>query len=756
MKTNQKLSGILIVLFLFVSYYADCQVTFEKKYVQNCSAILPFSDGRFLMTGYSNNKLAFVFCNANGDTISKKGYVNGVEYVKGMVIGETVTGIYVAGEISQGNSPINDIMILKLDANAQVIWTKRFGIADSGLVFRKLIFDASGNVLILSRFASKNEFCLTSVSSNGLLLWSKRYVTPVGIDAESISYNSLGEIIVCGFIPLNNMMNYPNKKGNLVVATLTANGSPLWGKMLEVKTLQNTPLEGCLLDVVSKDGISYFAGLVTNDLTSEAMALSVDNQGNILNKNFFSSTSNMCKFYGFSNLMFHSNGGLVFSGGGYAMGCQKSDMVSLNLSLDTIWTRSYQNLGSAFMMNGSFLLNKAVEGGFFMTNGTVAKFDGQGGIHCFSSTPLISLDYNIVENTIQLNESSFEPLTNVMLSESSLTLNYFEYCNDTCLVNCNPVSSEFLFQLSIPDTICANSCISIVANANQSNSVFSWDWVFEGANPQSSNQSQPQNICYSHEGEYFIRLHLTSTGGIDTLIEKIIHVVDVKPNLINHQICQNQTVELNPNISNASYNWSTGESTPVITVAVDGYYLVTVSKYNCSKTDTSLVEVISAPYFEFSNSYIICPEEKLTLSGPSGSNCQFLWSNGSTSQTIQVNQPGMYWLKATNLCGSYTDSTTLVLRLDCSQELFIPTAFEPNEDGKNDCFVITGKNISDYSIVIYSRWGEQLFQSNDITNSWDGKSKGKECAFGVYTYRIEYKNIKGEKQMKMGSVTLVR
>jgi gliding motility-associated-like protein len=756
MKTNQKISGILIVVFLFVSYCAECQVTFEKKYVQNCNAMLPFMDGRFLVTGYSNNKLAFVFCDSNGDTISEKGYVNGVEYIKGMAIGETATGIYVAGEISQGNSTINDIMILKIDANAQVLWTKRFGIADSGMVFRKLVFDASGNVLILSRFASKNEFCLTSVNSDGVLLWSKRYTDQAGIDAESIAYNSLGQIVVCGFNPLNNMMNYPYKKGNLVIATLTSNGIPLWGKLLEIKTLQNNDLEGCLLDVVSRDGVSYFAGLVTNDLTSEAMALSVDNQGNIINKNFFSSTSNMCKYYGFSNLMFHSNGELVFSGGGYAMGCQKSDMVSLNLSLDTIWTRSYPNLGSAFMMNGAFLLNKAVDGGFFMTNSTIAKFDGLGRIHCFSSTPLIPLDYNIIEAPIQINEALFEPLTNVTLSETSLALNYFEYCSDTCLVNCNPTSNDLVFQLSIPDTICANSCIAIVASAIQSNSVFSWDWTFEGANPQISNLAQPQNICYSQPGEYAIRLHITSTGGLDTLIESVIQVVDVKPALEDHQICQNQTVELNTNISDATYLWSTGETTPAITVGVDGYYLVTVSKNNCSRMDTSMVDVVSAPYFQFNNSYSICPEEKLMLSGPSGSNYQFLWSNGTTNQTIEVNQPGMYWLQATNSCGSYTDSTTLAFRLDCNQEFFIPTAFEPNEDGKNDRFVITGKNIFDYSITIYSRWGEQLFQSNDITNSWDGKSKGKECPVGVYTYRIEYKNIKGEKQMKMGNVTLVR
>jgi gliding motility-associated-like protein len=743
----------LIFLFLILKQ-AEGQVTFEKKYIQNCNSVLPFADGRFLVTGASDRDLAFVFCDPKGDTVSKNGYSHGTEYVKGMNILNSANGIYVAGEISQGNSTVNDIVVLRINTEAQVIWSKRYGIADSGQIFRKMILDAAGNILILSRFSSKDEFCITSIDPNGGMLWSKRYRSVNAISGESMAVNSLGQIVVCGYTDLGVMFNYPYKKGNLIISTLASNGNLLWSKVLNVKTAQNNPLEGCLLDVVSRDGVSFFAGLVTNDLTSEALALAVDNQGNIIAKNFFSSNSNICHYYGFSNVMFSSGNEMIYSGGGYSMGCQKTDLVKLNLALDTVWTRSYGNLGNSFMMNGSFLMTNSNDNGFFMTNGSVVKFDVNGRIHCDASTPLIPLDYIIEVADIQLEVADFASLTPIILVDHPLTLNYFEYCNDTCLTDCNP-STNFDFQCIIPDTICNNSCISILSSATQNNSVFTWQWSFDGAVPANSNAAQPQNICYSIPGAYAVQLHLTSTGGIDTLINYEIQVVNVQPSLSNSQICQNQTVELNPNVQNASYQWSTGENTPAITVAADGFYTVTVSKYNCSRVDTSVVDMLSAPYFVFNDQYLICPEDKQILNGPVGTNYQYLWSNGATTSTILVNQPGKYWLRVTNPCGSFIDTALVLSRSDCDEEFFIPDAFRPT-NGSNDRFVVTAKNISNYSIGIYSRWGEQLFRSNDLANSWDGKFKGKVCEAGVYVYRIEYQNQAGEKRMKMGNVTLIR
>ncbi|XZF15936.1 gliding motility-associated C-terminal domain-containing protein [Chitinophagaceae bacterium MMS25-I14] len=88
---------------------------------------------------------------------------------------------------------------------------------------------------------------------------------------------------------------------------------------------------------------------------------------------------------------------------------------------------------------------------------------------------------------------------------------------------------------------------------------------------------------------------------------------------------------------------------------------------------------------------------------------------------------------------------------------FIPNAFSPNGDGRNDQFSIlfTDPNLHLMDINVYNRWGECVFYTNNIYHSWDGSYKGKPAEAGVYYYLIEYAI--GERQYReKGDVTLVR
>jgi len=84
---------------------------------------------------------------------------------------------------------------------------------------------------------------------------------------------------------------------------------------------------------------------------------------------------------------------------------------------------------------------------------------------------------------------------------------------------------------------------------------------------------------------------------------------------------------------------------------------------------------------------------------------------------------------------------TLSLGADYEVKLIIPNTFTPNNDNKNDVFLVKSLSpLSYYSISIRSRWGQKLFESNDIYNSWDGKYKGRVCSPGVYYYQIQYQS----------------
>ncbi|MEI6852323.1 MAG: PKD domain-containing protein [Bacteroidota bacterium] len=90
--------------------------------------------------------------------------------------------------------------------------------------------------------------------------------------------------------------------------------------------------------------------------------------------------------------------------------------------------------------------------------------------------------------------------------------------------------------------------------------------------------------------------------------------------------------------------------------------------------------------------------------------------------------------------------------------VFVPNAFTPNEDGKNDIFIpaISGVDESDYSFVIYDRWGKEMFSTHDVAQGWNGKNNGKDVAQGVFTYVIDYTEIKGVGHKIKGLVTLYR
>ncbi|HEY1201639.1 MAG TPA: gliding motility-associated C-terminal domain-containing protein, partial [Niastella sp.] len=89
--------------------------------------------------------------------------------------------------------------------------------------------------------------------------------------------------------------------------------------------------------------------------------------------------------------------------------------------------------------------------------------------------------------------------------------------------------------------------------------------------------------------------------------------------------------------------------------------------------------------------------------------------------------------------------------------VFIPTAFSPNNDGKNELFrAKVQDDISEYRIAVYGRWGQLIFESNNPDQGWDGKLQGTDMPAGSYMWVITYKDRKQQHMQQQGSVLLVR
>jgi gliding motility-associated-like protein len=124
----------------------------------------------------------------------------------------------------------------------------------------------------------------------------------------------------------------------------------------------------------------------------------------------------------------------------------------------------------------------------------------------------------------------------------------------------------------------------------------------------------------------------------------------------------------------------------------------------------------------------------------------------------------------------YPDSGTYLVRLIMKDEdqcldtvlkevnvlpelsLFIPSAFTPNGDGKNDILIGSSHGVDEAELMIFDRWGGMIFKTNDPKSlAWDGKtSDGKAAPQGAYVYLISARNLAGKSIKKKGSITLIR
>ncbi len=88
-------------------------------------------------------------------------------------------------------------------------------------------------------------------------------------------------------------------------------------------------------------------------------------------------------------------------------------------------------------------------------------------------------------------------------------------------------------------------------------------------------------------------------------------------------------------------------------------------------------------------------------------------------------------------------------------QLFVPNAFTPLSD-KNNLFKPAQADVSDYRMNIYNRQGVLLFDSEDITHGWDGRSKGEVCPSGTYVYVISFRDTEGKPHTQKGTLMLLK
>lgn len=297
-------------------------------------------------------------------------------------------------------------------------------------------------------------------------------------------------------------------------------------------------------------------------------------------------------------------------------------------------------------------------------------------------------------------------------------------------------------------SICASSSTTLTASGG---TAYSWD---TGATTAAITVSPATTTSYT--------VTVTNTAACSST--QVVTVFVSTPPVVNitgdASICAGQGTTLTAS-GGTPYLWSTGATTPDITVApgTTTSYTVTAGS-GCTSTATISVTVSPSPSVTLSGGTTIIQGTGTTLSASGGTSYSWTPSTGlsCTNCATPTASPMMttqYCVTASNAAGcSDSACTYVVVDVQCG-ELFVPTAFSPNNDGENDMLYVMGSCIEDLNFAIFDRWGEKVFETTDPSIGWDGSFKGKALDAAVFVYYLKA-TVKGVDVDKHGNITLVK
>jgi gliding motility-associated-like protein len=291
-------------------------------------------------------------------------------------------------------------------------------------------------------------------------------------------------------------------------------------------------------------------------------------------------------------------------------------------------------------------------------------------------------------------------------------------------------------------------------------------WTFgdpaSGANNHSTDFF-PYHV-YENPGKYNVHVtgyYLTTSTDANREIE-IFGLAKVQLRS-DTTICQGDSIILYANHDTGYiYVWN---GNPAInkrrlTVKNEGLYWVEGTNLCSTATDSVYISVNLLPVVDLGEDTAIKCNSSLILDAGYW-NDSFLWQDGSTEEYFIVSDTGTYWVDVFDELGCKSSDTISVKIIPYG--IYLPTAFSPNDDGINDLFFprISYEVDMNFEMVIYNRWGEQVFRTKDIKKGWDGICNGVKCPEEVYIWYVtaipfEKNDFYVGATRMTGNVTLVR
>ncbi|MDG1476975.1 MAG: gliding motility-associated C-terminal domain-containing protein [Vicingaceae bacterium] len=162
---------------------------------------------------------------------------------------------------------------------------------------------------------------------------------------------------------------------------------------------------------------------------------------------------------------------------------------------------------------------------------------------------------------------------------------------------------------------------------------------------------------------------------------------------------------------------------------------------------TDVIDIMAGESF----SYIVKSDTTLWVDGGLSLGLPILWLD--TFELLDLNQvpeacPIVEW-RSKSFCP--------IPEIVVNDSIYFPNVFSPNNDRQNDEFYFPNKGVTEMNWQVYNRWGQLVFETNQIDQSWDGRTNtDSECPEGTYYYILNYKMIDEEWETHKGYITLIR
>lgn len=341
-------------------------------------------------------------------------------------------------------------------------------------------------------------------------------------------------------------------------------------------------------------------------------------------------------------------------------------------------------------------------------------------------------------------------------------------CVTSSIVTSSPIVISVTQQVSPSITItssatsvCRNASVTFTASSLNGGSIPIYQWKKNGIPVGSNNNVYLDNnltnedviTCILTSSTNCITVNQATSNSLTIIVHPDPVVVLDKTN----SLCDGSSRILDAGAF-SSYLWNTGSTNRTITINNIGLYSVTVTDINgCTGTDfINITTLLPSPKGFLPGDTSICSHDNLLLR-PISTFQTYLWNTGSNSYSLNITQPGQYWLQGKNNDGCTGIDTILVFPKDCLKDFFMPTAFTPNNDGKNDAIkpILPG-NVKQYRFNIYNRWGQLIFQTTDLSKRWDGTYKGLNQNGNIFVWMCTYQFENEPPQNKKGTFVLIR